>query len=255
MAGSIQITAQSATDIGPLLSCYFPLGDPFVPVSLLDIYVEQGVDVIEIGLSSPHPYLDGPDVSQSMSRADRSRARRDLDVVLDRLARHRRAPATLLMSYADQDHPGLGDAAFWSGLGSLLVVAPETDAVRRQLEANAQKAGLKPSCFVPLPMTEAGIAAARQAEFYVMLQAAAGVTGPRASVDPGNIDRIAALRQAGVTAPILPGFGISTGEQARMIVQLGGDGVVVGSETLRAALAGLAALAKLLGDLRRGLDG
>ncbi len=239
----------------PLLSCYFPLGDPLVPVELIDVYAGEGVDVIEIGLASPDPYLDGSAVRQSMARADRSRARRDLDLLLARLSRHRLRPAALLMTYADENHPGLVDEDFWNGLDSLLVVAPEADPLRQTLEATAGLAGLERSAFVALPIGKDAVEAARRAEFYVMLQAAAGVTGPRAAVDPGNAERIAGLRRAGVAAPILPGFGISSGEQARAVVELGGSGVVVGSEALRAALSGPTRLAGLLGDLRRGLDG
>ncbi|MFD1254150.1 Tryptophan synthase alpha chain [Devosia equisanguinis] len=251
---SAKIKALSAQNPA-LLSCYFPLGDPAVPLDMVDIYAGEGVDVLEIGMASPNPYLDGSDVRQSMARANRDHARANLDALLDRLARLPQAPATLLMTYADGEHPGLAGPQFWSGLDSLLVVAPEADPLRQRLEANAIAAGLKPSSFVALPMTEAAIAAAQQASFYVMLQAAAGVTGPRDVVDPANADHIATLRQAGVTVPILPGFGISRGEHARTVRSLGGDGVIVGSETLRAALAGPDALRRLFRDLRGGLDG
>ena len=238
-----------------MLSCYFPLGDPAVPLDLLDIYAEEGVDVLEIGMASPDPYLDGPDVRQSMARADRNKARRDLDLMLDRLARHGRPPAALLMTYVDAAHPGLDGPSFWAGLDSLLVVAPETDPLRQRLEDTAQAAGIALSAFLALPMIDDAISAAKRAAFYVMLQASAGVTGPRDTVDPANADNIAFLRQAGVTAPILPGFGISRGEHARTVRSLGGDGVVVGSSVLRAAIEGPVALRGLLQDLRRGLDG
>ena len=88
-----------------------------------------------------------------------------------------------------------------------------------------------------------------------MLQAAPGLTGPRAWLDPGNARRIAQLRGAGVAAPIVLGFGVATGEQARAALAQGAQSVVVGSAALRAALQGRAALATLLRDLRRGLDG
>jgi tryptophan synthase alpha chain len=63
------------------------------------------------------------------------------------------------------------------------------------------------------------------------------------------------LRAGGVAAPILLGFGVSNGEQARAAVDLGADGVVVGSAALRAALVGRTELKALLKDLRMGLDG
>lgn len=239
----------------PALACYFPLGDPRVPVGMADVYADHGVDVLEIGLASADPFLDGPEVRGSMARADRSRARADLDRLLDRLARRGDAPACLLMCYADADHPGRAEPAFWAGLDSVLVVASEAAPLRRQIEATARAAGLSPSAFLSLPVGAAGLEAARSAGFYVMLQAAEGLTGPREEVDPGNAGRIAALRAAGVAAPVLPGFGVSTGAQARALRDMGADGVVAGSSVLKAALAGAAPLAALLRDLREGLDG
>ena len=238
----------------PLLSCYFPLGDPAVPVELLDIYAGEGVDVIEIGMASPEPFLDGADVRASMARADRASWRRDLDAVLDRLSRFRDLPRTLLMTYVDEAHPAFADKGLWRDLDSLLVVAREGDPLAVKLENSAMAAGVSPSTFLPLPLSDNGVARARRAEFYVMLQSNDGPTGPRKEVDPGNATRIASLKASGVTAPILLGFGISNGEQAREACDLDADGVVVGSQVLRAALSGSDELQALLLDLRSGLD-
>lgn len=244
----------SAQEGKPLLSCYFPLGDPRVPAELLDIYAGEGVDVIEIGMASPEPFLDGPDVRASMERASRAQWRNDLDAVFERLSRLRNPPRTLLMTYADDTHPGLAGNGLWRGLDSLLVVAHEGDPLAERLESSATAAGVSPSAFLPLPLTDEGVARARRAQFYVMLQSNDGPTGPRRDIDPGNAERIASLKAAGVTAPILLGFGISNGAQAREACDLDADGVVVGSQVLRAALAGRSHLQALLNDLRSGLD-
>ncbi|MBL0375161.1 tryptophan synthase subunit alpha [Rhizobium sp. KVB221] len=250
-----QLKGTSATASRPWLTCYFPVGDPRVPVDLLDIYAGEGVDVVELGLSSPDPYLDGPDVRGSMARADRSNARRDLDGIRERLDRQAQRPAALLMTYADAAHPARSNPDVWSGLDGLLIVAPTDDEIRLELEAAARAERVAVSAFTPLPITSREIEAAKAADYYVMLQAAEGVTGPRDTVDAGGRARIETLRQAGVEAPILLGFGISNGEQARAAIDLGADGIVVGSEVLRAALEGRQRLTSLLRDLRRGLDG
>ncbi|MGV0820650.1 tryptophan synthase subunit alpha [Martelella sp. AMO21009] len=237
-----------------LLSCYFPLGDQQVSPDLLDIYAGEGVDVIEIGMASPDPFLDGPDVRQSMQRADRGRWRTDLDAVLERLAKFRDPPRALLMTYADPAHPGLVDSDLWRGLDSLLVVAKHDDPLAMRLERSAAENGVALSPFLSLPLNENTIERAREAGFYIMLQAHAGATGPRETLDPENGARIARLRAAGARRPILLGFGISGGRQARQAMELGADGVIVGSQVLRAALAGGEALRTLLRDLRSGLD-
>ena len=241
-------------DGNALLSCYFPLGDPQVPVEMIDVYAEQGVDVLEIGLASSDPFMDGADVRGSMARADRGQARRDLEAVLERLARHRHAPKSLLMCYADGDHPGLAAPSFWQGLDSCLIVSRPGDPLVESLRLCAQSAGVAPSEFISLPLDAAGIAAACRASFYVMLQAGEGPTGPRKALDPDNLGRMEQLRDGGVTGPILLGFGISNGAQAKAALGLGADGVIVGSQVLRAALQGPQDLASLLQDLRGGLD-
>ncbi len=63
------------------------------------------------------------------------------------------------------------------------------------------------------------------------------------------------IRAEGIGAPIVLGFGVSSGDQARVAVGIGADGVVVGSAVLRAALNGRNELAALLRDLREGLNG
>ena len=238
----------------PTLVVYFPLGDPEIPIDGLDVYAERGVDFVEFGWPAREPYLDGPDVSASMARASLGDPRAALAGALSRLAAHAHAPKALLMTYGEASHPGLEDVSFFHGLDALLVVGSPTDPLRLTLEARARQAGVAISVFLPLPLTEADIAAARDADGYVMLQAAPGVTGPRATLDPGNRERIALLRVAGVRAPIILGFGLSEGAQARAAVELGADGVVVGSAALRAGRRGLSELETLLRDLRNDLD-
>ena len=46
------------------LVVYFPLADPALPIDLLDLYAEAGVDVVEFGWPAREPYLDGPDVAR-----------------------------------------------------------------------------------------------------------------------------------------------------------------------------------------------
>jgi tryptophan synthase alpha chain len=235
------------------LIVYFPLGDPAVGPRLLDLYADAGVDVVECGWPSADPYLDGPDVRASMTRALAHDPGAAWSAVRERLARSG-APNALLMTYVAGRHPGLGDPHFFSGAYGVLAVASPGDVARAELEAHARASSAAVCAFLPDPLTEPDIAKARGADGYLMLQAAPGLTGPRPSLDPANAQRIARLRGAGISAPILLGFGVSTPDHARTAVALGADGVVVGSAALRAALQGRAALADLLKGLRRGLD-
>ena len=158
------------------------------------------------------------------------------------------------MTYAEPDHPGLADDEIFRGLASILVVGSPHEPVRQALEARAAEAGATISTFLPLPLSEADIACAKRANGYVMLQAAPGVTGPRPTLDPANKERIARLRDVGVRAPVVLGFGVSQASHARAARDLGADGVVIGSSALRAAHKGRAELNELLREIRNGLD-
>ncbi len=241
--------------MSPLLVAYFPLADPAVPVDLLDVYADAGVDVVEFGWPARDPFFDGPDVLGSMARAAGGDPRAAFAAAAGRLSGRRKPPRRLIMTYAEVGHPALADSAFFSSVDAILVVARSGDPLRGKIEACATSAGNALSIFVTPPISPAGIVDARRASAYVMLQAAAGLTGPRENLDPENRVRIDDLRACGVVAPIVLGFGVSSGEQARAAVGLGADGVVVGSAVLRAALRGRAQLAALLNGLRRGLDG
>lgn len=235
----------------PRLVVYYPLGDPALPIELLDVYAAEGVDIAECGWPARHPHFDGADVRASMARAGDPAAA--WTAVRARLAGNSTQP--LLMTYAGAEGPEFDDPDLLRDAHGLLVVAPAGDVSRDALQTAARAAGVAICAFLPLPLAEADIAEARRADGYAMLQAAPGVTGPRACLDPANAERLASLRAHGVTAPIVLGFGISSGEHAREAVGLGADGVVVGSAALRAALEGRAALATLIRQVRRGLDG
>jgi tryptophan synthase alpha chain len=236
------------------LVVYFPLGDPAVGPDLLDLYADSGVDVVECGWPASNPYVDGPDVRASMTRALLHDPIAAWSAVRERLA-ERSSASALLMTYVVGRHPGLKDPQFFSRAYGVLAVAPPGDVDRAKLEAHARASGAAVCAFLPDPLTEPDIAEARAADGYIMLQAAPGLTGPRPTLDPANAKRITRLRDSGVSAPILLGFGVSTLEHARTALTLGADGVVVGSAALRAALQGRAALVALLKGLRRGLDG
>jgi tryptophan synthase alpha chain len=238
----------------PSLIAYFPLADAVVPTHLLDVYAAAGVDIVEFGWPARDPYLDGPDVRASMARAAEGDARAAFIAARERLSTHGKGLKALVMTYSEQGHPALRDPDFFRNVDAALVVGPPGSAFRLALETRARKAGAGIAAFLPLPLASDDIAAATRADCYAMLQAAPGLTGPRRSFDAGNKARVAELRAKGVTAPIVLGFGISSGAQAHEAIACGADGVVVGSAVLRAALQGRGELEALLGQLREGLD-
>lgn len=241
--------------VRPLLICYLPIGDPKAPAACAGRYADHGVDIIEAGIGVLGPTLDGAVITASMHRAVAAGVvgRRAADVLGRQLSAVCR-PAAVWMSYAGQ--PSAEYLAMVAAAGAQGVLLPETepDILAAALASSPAGRSLTAIPFLHRPPTLNQIEAARRASAYVMVAATAGVTGGRHEVGADNAAVLAELRHAGISAPIALGFGIGTAAQARRAIELGADGVVVGSACVRAALSGADTLTRLLDDLRSALD-
>ena len=239
----------------PALICYVPLGDPEAPAGLAELYVESGVDVLEIGVPGADPALDGPIVASSLARAVAAgtTAASAVEVIAGWRAALP-AAAMVWMTYPASEAGVLVDLVVASGADGLLLPRPAArfPLLARQLE----RRGVHLLQLLPHDPTLRQVErVARNGAGYVMLQASPGVTGTAPALLPDSSRTLRALRTLGVTRPIALGIGISTPEHARAAIAMGADGVVVGSATVQAARAGPAELRGFLGSLRRALDG
>lgn len=228
-----------------LLTAFMTLGDPLALANQAALYVECGVDILEVGVPHSRPFMDGQIVAQSMKRAIRAGVTPVVaHELLHRLRQQFVHTPIVVMGYGDlapvvhaRDGRALADAvlSIWNGV----------DRVPKDIARIA---------FVSSKTERHEIAAARDSRSYVMLQANRGKTGLRSSLPKINVANIRRVRRAGVRAPVLLGFGVSTPEQAALAVHFGADGVVIGSACLQAAQQGEAALRDFLTRVRSALD-
>lgn len=254
VAGSNRLNRRAAAG-RPLLACYFSMGDPLFDDAMRDIYAQSGVDILELGIPTPDPYLDGPDVGNAMARAlagPFDPYRRMAETVAW-IAADPDRPAGVCMAYPDLDI-GRIDIATLDGLDGFLIIGRDGRADNRQIDRLSADHSIRDCGLVPLHFGDGEAADAARFDGYVMLQAAAGVTGPRAMLDPALGDAIARLRTAKMNSPILAGFGIGTAQQAREAIDLGADGVVIGSMCVRKVLEGPDAIRSFLQEVRSSLD-
>lgn len=238
----------------PALICYLPLGDPAGGDDLPELYAECGVDVLEYGVPGGDPYLDGRTISDSIRRA------RVAGVTVRRasglIAEHRAAlpdAAMVWMTYPPDDPSGLVDAVVASGVDGLLIPlqARSYGALARRLEAE----GVHFLHFLEHdPQLRDVQAAVEASSGYLMLQANPGPTGIKPVVLPDNGAVIGMLRTLGVKTPIALGIGIANPEQARAAVEMGADGVIIGTLMVETMLRGHTALRELLLSFREALD-
>jgi tryptophan synthase alpha chain len=237
-----------------LLIGYFPACDPLVPATTIDVYSRCGVDVLEIGIQAANPLMDGEVVTSSMARSLGRGELEDAGEAIGRIRARRLDVATLVFAYYNEFSRRPPPAA-WDGIDGLLGLPAAEGVSDGAIRASAGGNGVRIAEFVPFAFGPSDLERARNAQAYVMLQAAPGRTGARDALDPGCAERIRRLRGEGVTAGIVLGFGISRPEHAAQAVAMGADGVVVGSRCVDKCLEGESALADFLQGMRSGLDG
>jgi tryptophan synthase alpha chain len=238
----------------PALVCYLPIGDPAGGDDLPELYVECGVDVLEIGVPGGDPYLDGPTIADSFRRARNAGV--NLRRASELIAAHRAElpdVGMVWMTYPPDDPTGLPDAVVASGVDGFLT--PHAARTYRALGHELGRRGVHYIHFLEHdPQLKDVQAAVESSSGYLMLQANPGPTGIHPLVLPDNAQVIRMLRRLGLETPIALGVGIGNPEQAGQAVEMGADGVVIGSLTVETLLKGRAALRELLLSLREAID-
>ncbi|MBX3031173.1 MAG: tryptophan synthase subunit alpha [Chloroflexi bacterium] len=223
--------------------------------ALLDVYADAGVDILEVGIPTRDPWLDGAEVRESMARAldagwDAFASARVLGAWRDeRVGRGASVPAILWFSYPDLPLDALRDGAAAGAVDALLMLAEHRHAVGAALPGELARLGVARCAFLPWDPEPSDLAAAADATGYVMVQARPGVTGADGpAADPTPLVRMA--RAAAPSQPVVTGFGISGPDDVRRILASGIDGVISGSACVRALrLEGIDGLRAHLGSL------
>jgi tryptophan synthase alpha chain len=216
------------------LGAFVMLGDPDLAASasILDVLVEGGADMLEVGIPFSDPVADGPVIQAAAVRALAAGTRTaDCFRLLGEFrARHPEVPVGIL-TYANlvmaRGREAFYGAAAEAGVDSVLVAdVPLIEA--QPFLAAARTAGVAP-VLIAAPNTPPDRLAriAAEGEGYTYCVARAGVTGADSEVRfAGEV--IAALRAAGAPPPVL-GFGISEPEHVRLALGAGAAGVISGS--------------------------
>ena len=242
-----------------LLIGYLPAGFPSVETSieLMTTMIDNGVDLIEVGLPYSDPLMDGPVIQEAVNMALVGGATPEsvLDVV-KAVSDHGGLP--VVMSYWNPIEQ-YGVDAFAEKLsrnGGGGVITPDLtiEEAGPWLMATTRNA-IDPIFLVAPSSTDERIAAVTSLTGgFVYAASTMGVTGARdevSSMAPALVERV----RAHTDLPIAVGLGVSNGIQAAEIARYA-DGVIVGSAFVRAALAGgVGAVAELAADLARGVRG
>lgn len=226
--------AQLKQDQRAALVTFISAGDPDLETSemILQGLPKAGADVIELGMPFSDPMADGPAIQASSQRALKSG--QTMVKTLDMVRRFRKTDADtplVLMGYYNPIYV-YGNERFLkdakeAGVDGLIVVdvPPEADD---ELCIPAMAHGLN---FVRLatPTTDAKRlpAVLKNTSGFLYYVSITGITGA-AAPDVNAVHKEVKRIKGQTDLPVMVGFGVRTGEQAKAIAK-GADGVVVGS--------------------------
>ena len=228
------ITQQARLDGRKLLIPYLVAGDPDLQITaaLMLELVEQGADVIELGIPFSDPASDGPVIQRGVERALAGKV--TLEQTLDLVAAFReknQTTAIVLMGYLNPIER-IGYEAFVvrateAGVDGVLVVdMPPTES--GELHTRLRTANLD-TIYLVAPTTTAARSAAivDRCSGYLYYVSLKGVTGA-ALIDHTSVAaKIAELREL-TDLPIVIGFGIKDDDSATAMAKQS-DGIIIGS--------------------------
>ncbi|MGK0362729.1 MAG: tryptophan synthase alpha chain [Bradymonadia bacterium] len=223
---------------GAIFMPFTVIGDPDTARShrIVDALVAGGADVLEFGFPFSDPPADGPVIQAADTRALKAgmtppKAFEFLAAVHDRHG----LPMVLLMYWNLILQYGVD--AFYArckavGVQGVLIADLPLELAAPAVDA-ANKHGVAP-VFLATALTPTDRLAklAKAGGGFIYTVAQVGVTGERAQLASSLPDTLARLRSV-TDLPLLAGFGISDGAQARAALDAGADGVIVGSALVR----------------------
>lgn len=256
------LEAKNRTGNPPLMG-YLPALYPGIKEyeAAVECCAHRGLRFLELGVPSPHPYLDGEIIRGALkglsfgTQKDQRRRFRESIVPVKNRGFH-----ALAMIYNETlEAWGLenftGDCAE-GGLEGILV--PNiTRENRQKLSQLTRQTGLEIVSFIGSEMTAGEIQeAAELTTGFLYVQSTRGMTGGQFVPDEEARQRVEAVKEAGRSRelPVAMGFGINTPEDAREAARLGADGVIVGTSFVRAAGEGIPALDDFLSGFYHFLE-
>ena len=240
---------------------YLPAGFPSVDgaIDALRAMVENGVDIIELGLPYSDPLIDGPTIQAASERALEAGITTKLVLATVEAVAATGAPTLVMTYWSPIERYGVErfatDLAAAGGVG---VITPDLTPEEAGPWIDAtDAAGLDRVFLVAPSSTEERVAVVTEITTgFVYAASLMGVTGVQ-SVSAAAPALVARTRPH-TSLPVAVGLGVTTAAQAADIAQYA-DGVIVGSAFVRLLLdaatpaEGVAAVGRLAADLAAGV--
>ena len=241
---------------------YLPAGFPTLEKSkaAIEVLVNNGADIIEIGFPYSDPIMDGPIIQEAadVALANGAGAKEVLEIL--EFTTNLNVPAVVMTYWNPIERYGVQEfAEAIAANGGSGVITPDLTIEESVTWLNATNANSINPIYVIAPSTSDARMPKVTAACGGFVYAASlmGVTGARNSVSSGAADLVARIRTT-TGLPVAVGLGVSTREQAKGVAAYA-DGVIVGSAFIKALQdapdeeSGLAAVKELATELAKGV--
>jgi tryptophan synthase alpha chain len=250
------ISVRTEAGSGALIG-YLPAGFPDLDTSIeaAVALVENGVDIIELGLPYSDPVMDGPVIQEAtqVALAKGFRLKHGLEAVAAITARVD-APVLVMTYWNPIVQFGVekfADELLAAGGAGLITPDLVPDEARDWLAASERTGLDRVFLAAPSSSDERLARAVEVSRGFVYAVSTMGITGARSDVDSAARTLVARLRSAGATSACV-GIGISTADQVREVLSYA-DGAIVGSALVKAlADGGVDGVARVAAALSAG---
>ncbi|MBR6443714.1 MAG: tryptophan synthase subunit alpha, partial [Clostridia bacterium] len=222
----------AAFDHGKAFIAFITCGDPDLETTgkAVRAAVENGADLIELGIPFSDPTAEGPVIQEASLRALQGGVTTDLIFDFVREVRKDVTVPMVFMTYANVIF-SYGAEKFIStceqiGIDGLILPDLPYEEKEEFLPLCRQYGVALISLIAPTSDNRAAMIA-REAEGFIYLVSSLGVTGTRSEITTDLAPLIRVIRE-NAKVPVAIGFGISTPEQAKNMAALS-DGAIVGS--------------------------
>ncbi|MFC4225210.1 tryptophan synthase subunit alpha [Lysinibacter cavernae] len=250
------ISARRDAGSGALIG-YLPVGFPDLQTSIdaAVALVENGVDILELGLPYSDPVMDGPVIQAATLKARENGFRlRDGFTAIREIRARVNAPVLIMTYWNPVLQYGVerfADALVEAGGAGLITPDLIPDEGADWLAAS-ERTGLDRVFLAAPSSTDVRLRQAiEHSRGFVYTVSTMGVTGARIDVDAAAKTLVRRLREQGAEYACV-GLGISTAEHVSQILSYA-DGAIVGSALVRAlAEGGVSAVADAAASLAEG---
>ncbi len=213
-------------------------GDPDLPTSakVIDSVIRGGADIVEVGIPFSDPIADGKSIQAAdvRSLAAGTTPPQVLDLVKGVKSSHPEVPIAVMTYYNILYSNGVEaflDAAKAHGVDGVIVPDLPLDEVEGYAPLAKEKGLDAILLAAPTSSPSRMRAIINHTSGFLYLVSVTGVTGARSEIQESTLDLVRSAKASTSKAkiPLGVGFGISSPDHVRAVLDAGADAVVVGS--------------------------